>query len=127
MPLVCTELFPSRSLRACLLGVLMLGASLLASAQGVITTVAGGTASDASRSLNACTPIQAAAPHGTDIYVVSCDVIYKVDALGVWTAVAGTGAFGFGGDGGPVLSPTLVHSRSISVDRSGNIFIADRL
>src|SRR5258708_24187883 len=125
MPLVYTVLFPSKSLRACLPAALMLGASLLAPAQGVITTVAGGPASDASRSLNACPPIQAAAPHGTDIYVVSCNVIYKVDALGVWTAVAGTGAFGYSGDGGPALSATLGQRQSISVDGSGNIFIVD--
>ena len=124
MSLACAKLLRSKSLRACLMGVLPLVASLAVSAQAVITTVAGGKASDPGvRSLNACFPIQAAAPYGGDVYVVSCNRIYKVSG-GVWTPVAGTGQFGFSGDGGPALSATFDQPKSISVDGSGNIFIA---
>ena len=125
MSLVCTKLLRSKPLRACVLGALTLVASLAVSAQAVITTVAGGKASDPGvRSLNACFPIQVAAPHGSDVYVVSCDRIYKVSG-GVWTAVAGTGEVGFSGDGGPALNAMLGQPHGMSVDGSGNIFIVD--
>src|SRR5881296_2950210 len=40
--------------------------------------------------------------------------------------VAGDGTAGFGGDGGPATSAQLNYPVAVSVDRSGNLFIADR-
>ena len=48
-----------------------------------------------------------------------------VAATGIIQTVAGNGADGFSGDGGPATSAALGFSTGIFVDRSGNIFIAD--
>ena len=41
------------------------------------------------------------------------------------TAVAGTGTFGFSGDGGPATSASLTGPIDVTVDASGNIFFTD--
>ena len=53
------------------------------------------------------------------------DRIRKVDSAGVITTVAGTGEFGFGGDGGPATEAQLDFPSSVAVDGAGNLFIAD--
>jgi glucose/arabinose dehydrogenase len=53
--------------------------------------------------------------------------IRKVDANGIITTVAGTGASGFGGDGGPATSALLNNPESVSnPDANGTFYIADR-
>ncbi len=51
--------------------------------------------------------------------------IRMVDASGVITTVAGTGIGGFGGDGGAAVSAMLNHPTRVSLDASGNIYVAD--
>lgn len=51
--------------------------------------------------------------------------IRRVDASGVITTVAGTGAAGYGGDGGSAVTAQLNEPRGIAVDTAGNLFIAD--
>src|SRR5437763_477044 len=43
----------------------------------------------------------------------------------VITTVAGTGVPGYSGDGGAATSAALGYPRSVAVDQSGNIYIAD--
>ncbi len=51
--------------------------------------------------------------------------IRKVDADGVITTVAGTGAAGFSGDGGPGTQAQLNRPMGIAIDEAGSLFIAD--
>ena len=54
--------------------------------------------------------------------------IRRVDAkTGIITTVAGTGAEGFSGDGGPATSAGLAAPNGVTVDRDGNVIIADSL
>src|SRR5579863_6612144 len=128
MSLVCTELSRSKSLRACLLGVLTLAAGLAVSAQAVITTVAGGYVSSPGPSLNACLPAGSPVLQGGYTYVASCQQVYKIDALGAWTLVAGTGEAGFSGDGGLAIDAKLgAPGLGVAVDGLGNVFILDHI
>ena len=52
--------------------------------------------------------------------------IRKVDAAtGLISTIAGNGASGYSGDGGPAISAQLNQPEQVFVDSSGNIFIAD--
>lgn len=51
--------------------------------------------------------------------------IRKVDGQGFITTVAGTGVQGYGGDGALATSAILDRPRSITLNRSGDLFIAD--
>ncbi len=51
--------------------------------------------------------------------------IRKVDTAGVISTVAGNGAGGFGGDGGPATAAQLGYPHGVTVDSAGNIYIAD--
>jgi hypothetical protein len=51
--------------------------------------------------------------------------IRKVDATGIIHTVAGYGTGAYSGDGGPATSAALNNPRSIAVDDSNNIYIAD--
>ena len=54
--------------------------------------------------------------------------IRRMDAkTGIITTVAGSGAEGFSGDGGPATSAGLAAPNGVTVDRDGNILIADSL
>ena len=53
--------------------------------------------------------------------------IRRVDAhTGVITTVAGNGAAGYAGDGGPATAASFNEPYGIAVDRDGNIYVADR-
>jgi sugar lactone lactonase YvrE len=51
--------------------------------------------------------------------------IRKVNPAGTITTVAGTGAEGFAGDGGPAASAQLYAPLAVAVDTPGNLYIAD--
>jgi Cep192 domain 4/NHL repeat len=51
--------------------------------------------------------------------------IRKVDASGTISTVAGNGAYGFSGDGGPATSASLDGPTGVAVDGTGNLYIAD--
>jgi len=51
--------------------------------------------------------------------------IRKVDAQGLITTIAGTGAKGYGGDGGPASLATFNGPKAIRCDAQGNLLIVD--
>ncbi len=51
--------------------------------------------------------------------------IRKVNTSGIITTVAGSGVYGFSGDGGPATEATLGYPDDIYVDKSGNLYIVD--
>ena len=55
----------------------------------------------------------------------SDSVVSKVDTNGLVTLVAGSGGYGYWGDGGPATSAGLWNCGGVAVDMAGNLFIAD--
>ena len=54
--------------------------------------------------------------------------IRRIDMrTGVIATIAGTGQQGFSGDGGPATEAQMNQPYGIVIDRSGNIYVADRL
>ncbi len=51
--------------------------------------------------------------------------VRKVDTSGNITTVAGTGTWGYSGDGGPANKAALAHPIALAIDTAGNIYIAD--
>jgi uncharacterized protein (TIGR03437 family) len=90
---------------------------------GVITSYIGGTGPTAGR-LSSPTSV-AVDPSGA-LYVADSNnqrVIKFVNSI--FTVVAGTGARGFSGDGGPAVRATFNNPVGIAFDNTGNLYIAD--
>ena len=103
-------------------------------ATGIITSVAGnGTAGFAgdngpATSANLYAPYGVAVDASGNLFIGDYNNhrIRRVDAAtGIITTVAGNGTAGFAGDGGPATSASLFNPRGVTVDASGNLFIAD--
>ncbi len=102
-------------------------------ASGLVTTIAGNGTSGYSGDSAAATNAQLNTPRGIaadwhgNVYIADAgnNCIRKVSASGVITTVAGTGAAGSYGDGGPATNATLNFPCGIAVDSLGNLFIAD--
>ena len=102
--------------------------------QIIISTIAGngisGNWGDGGQSTNAAlnTPAGVAVDALGNLYIADAtnNRIRKVDATGIITTIAGTGATNFGGDGGPATAAQLNSPYGVTADASGNIYIADR-
>jgi sugar lactone lactonase YvrE len=55
----------------------------------------------------------------------AASLVLRIDAAGRLERVAGTGARGFGGDGGPATDATLHQPYDVRADSRGNLFVAD--
>ena len=85
--------------------------------QGIITTVVTGVHSPRGMALDSSGNLYIAESHGHRIR--------RVDAMGIITTIAGTGASGFSGDGGPAIEARLRLPGDVAVDGLGNLYIAD--
>jgi sugar lactone lactonase YvrE len=103
------------------------------SASGVITTVAGTGTSGYSGDGGPATSAKLYNPWGVavdgagNLFIADTlnHCIREVSVSGVITTVAGTGTYGYDGDGGAATSAQLWFPQGVAVDAAGNLFIAD--
>lgn len=102
--------------------------------RGIITTVAGNGAAGFSGDGGPATEAQLNLPSGVvlddegNLFIAdrSNDRIRVVDSKGNIRTYAGTGADGFKGDNGPALKAMLSKPFGLTLDKKGNLYIADR-
>lgn len=72
-------------------------------------------------------PIGIAVDSGGNVYIVDSSNfrIRKIDTSGIISTIAGTGRYGYSGDGGPATSADLHRPYEVAVDSSGNLYIAE--
>src|SRR5438876_434946 len=112
-------------------GVFLLAFTSISFAQTIITTFAGsrfifsgeGAALDAP--IGSVTAVTADDRGNVYFADITTDRVYKVDAAGKLTKVAGNSINGFSGDGGPATSAALLDPRGLAFDSSGNLYICD--
>lgn len=101
---------------------------------GMISTVAGNGLGGYTGDGGAATAAQLYFPTGVavdaagNVYIAdqSNGVIRKVNAgTGVISTVAGTGTFGYSGDGAAATAADLAYPAGVAVDAAGNLYIAD--
>ena len=107
---------------------------LIVRSTGIITTFAGGTYGcycDGGMATNAQlgSPYGVAVDASNNVYI--SDSGYNVIRLvtkstNIITTYAGTGTYGFSGDGGVATGAQLYYPEGICVDVSGNVYIVDR-
>ena len=83
-----------------------------------------GTNSDALTSSLSLTQAVALGPGGR-LYFTSQSRVYRLEANGKLTVVAGAGPAGFSGDGGPAIDAKLSTPYGIVLDAQGNLYISD--
>ncbi|HEY8183996.1 MAG TPA: hypothetical protein VII32_17255 [Thermoanaerobaculia bacterium] len=103
--------------------------ALEAGAQSIVT-VAGGGSDDGQLATNIALfgPRGLALDSAGRLYVVERfqGVIRRIDLrTGTVETIAGTGAAGFGGDGGPARRATLKEPRTLFIDASDNVYVTD--
>jgi sugar lactone lactonase YvrE len=99
---------------------------------GIINTIAGGSGLGFSGDGGPATAASLQAPSSItvdtagNIYFTDLQRIRKVTAAtGIITTIAGSGAQGYAGDGGPAAQAVFSAPRSITCDAAGNIYLFD--
>jgi sugar lactone lactonase YvrE len=102
--------------------------------RGIITTVAGNGTRGFSGDGGSATAAKLNSPLGLavdaagNLYIADTGNgrIRKVDTNGIITTVAGNGASGYDGDGGPATATALTFPMGVAVDGGGDVFVSDR-
>ncbi len=104
-------------------------------AAGIISTIAGASDGSSGYSGDGGSAVSATLNYPTGIVGDALGNLYisdsynhrvrKVDVSGIITTLAGNGSAGFSGDGGPASVASLNFPTGISLDRNGNIYLAD--
>jgi uncharacterized protein (TIGR03437 family) len=107
---------------------LLAGASIALAQQYSISTVAGGAPPAtpvAAASISMGQPARVAVDASGNVYFSSSNCVFKIDATGTVTLVAGNSRAGFSGDGGLAVNAQLNSPQGISFDPNGFMYIAD--
>ena len=116
-----------------ILPALIVGFDKCSNAQYIITTIVGTGTQGSSGDGGAATSAQLNNPRGAsvdmsgNVYIADTEnnKIRMVSRTGIITTIAGTGTQGSSGDGGAATSAQLYYPVGVSVDISGNVYIAD--
>lgn len=99
---------------------------------GVITTVAGNGTDSYSGDNGPATgaglglPLGLAVDASGNLYIADyTNLVVREVSHGIITTIAGTGALGFSGDGGPAVNAKLGPPSGVALDSDGNLYIAD--
>ena len=96
--------------------------------QYVISTIAGGAPPPTPApavNVSIGRPTKVATDSKGNVYFTSIHCVFKIDASGVLTRLAGNARPGYSGDGGAAASAQLSGPEGVAVDGSGNVYIAD--
>ena len=118
----------SMKLVVCVLGVC--GLAMTAGAQDVVTSVVGGGPNNIPGiNANLYNPYEVAVDAAGNVYVAASaqNRVFKINAAGIETLVAGTGTAGYGGDGKAATVAQLNDPWGVAVDGANpaNVYIAD--
>ncbi len=103
----------------------------IAAKNGIITTIGGGgtrTAVGVPATSVVISPSSIISDPVGNLYIATGSQVKKIDAVtNLITNFAGTGASGYGGDGGPATAGVFGVIASICMDYAGNIYVVDAL
>jgi sugar lactone lactonase YvrE len=102
-------------------------------ANGLLTIMAGNGIAGYSGDGGPATSASLNSPRGIaidglgNLYIADClnHRVRKVNSAGIITTIAGSGSYGFGGDGGLGVTAQLNQPLAVAVDVAGNLYIAD--
>jgi hypothetical protein len=114
---------------ALLLTALLLSVCALAQQDVITTLIGGGPNNMPAIDANLYNPYGTAVDASGNFYIAAYNQhrVFKVNTAGKLTVVAGSGAFGYSGDGvvGGAANANLYHPYAVAVDGPGNVYIAD--
>src|SRR5580658_3802770 len=115
-------------MRFVILQVFLLCTGYAQAQQYVISTIAGGAplpTPAAAVGASIGDPPRVALDAAGNLYFGSMHSVFKVDATGNITLIAGNGKSGYSGDGGAATAAQLEYPDGIAIDAAGNVYVAD--